>query len=190
MDTIFPFPARRRDEFERLLVPHLKGLYRLAYRLSGQRQDAEDLVQELLIKLYPRCHELRTVENLRTWLARILYNLHIDALRRRARSPLGHSEVLDESLPHDLTYPLAFEPEQHAEHLLLQRRLQHAIGTLNDDQRTLLALHDMEGYTLQELTHVLDTPIGTLKSRLHRARKALREQLTREPFGAAERVNA
>ncbi len=190
MNRILSFARRRTDEFEALLAPHLKGLYRLAYRLSGQRQDAEDLVQDLLTKLYPRRHALKSVEDLRPWLTRVLYNLHIDAVRRRQRSPLDHAEEMQEDLLSDPAYYPAHHPEQHVEQVLLQRRLQLAVGNLNADQRVLLALHDMEGYTLQELTQVLDTPIGTLKSRLHRARKALRAQLAREPFAVGERVNA
>lgn len=191
MDGIISlFSSRgRNEEFETLLSPYLKGLYRLAYRLSGQRQDAEDLVQDLLTKLYPRWYELREVENLRTWLARVLYNLHIDAIRKRQRSPLDHAEEIHDDLFGDVMSQPVQHPEQHVEQVLLQRRLQLAVSNLTADQRTVLSLHDMEGYTLLELTHVLDTPIGTLKSRLHRARKALREQLVKEPFAASERVN-
>ncbi|MFQ5488882.1 MAG: RNA polymerase sigma factor, partial [Gammaproteobacteria bacterium] len=84
MAKILGFSSKRADQahFERLLRPHLEQLYRLAYRFTGNATDAEDLVQDLLIKIYPRREELKQVEKLRPWLARVMYNLFIDHKRR------------------------------------------------------------------------------------------------------------
>ncbi len=177
--------------FEHLVRPHLDYLYRVAYRFSGHACDAEDLVQDLLVKLYPKMAELAAVEQLRPWLARALYHHAIDVSRRAGRSALGNRIHLvddDESDPLDSLPGHGHDPEQATEQALTQERLQSAFAGLSVEHRAVVALHDIEGYSLDELTHLLDTPIGTLKSRLHRARARLRALLTREPNVAALRV--
>ena len=184
--TLLSLFANRPGRFESLLAPHVEPLYRFAYRLTGNRPDAQDLVQDLLTRLYPRTDELRQVAELRPWLARALYNRFVDQLRRRQTDALGAADPNEESL-----YAAADHgpgPEQETERGLLQRRIAVALSRLNPDQRTIVALHDMEGYTLAELETVLETPIGTLKSRLHRARAALPDLLDMEPFVARPRV--
>ena len=161
--------------FEELVAPHIDRLYRLGYRFSGTRHDAEDLVQELLVKLYPRSKELGNIEKLGPWLSKSLYHLFIDQARRVTCSPVVLSEECGVELE-----AVACVNAGPDDHMVRQQRileLERALFTLNFDQRTLIAMHDMEGYTLPELTSMLDTPLGTLKSRLHRARASLREQL-------------
>jgi len=162
--------------FEELLAPHIDRLYRLGYRFSGNRHDAEDLVQELLVKLYPRSNELGKIEKLGPWLSKSLYHLFIDQARRSTSSPV----VLAEGLGIELEAAACVNvgPDEHMVHQQRSTRLEEALLTLNYDQRTLIAMHDMEGYTLPELTSMLGTPLGTLKSRLHRARASLRKQLS------------
>lgn len=187
MAVILPFKRKQTDPFEALLVPHMESLYRLAYRLSGQQSDAEDLVQDLLIKLYPRLDELQELEKLRPWLARSLYNLYIDKVRRQNRNPVqGGEDELQVAL--DQIHEPQHIPEQLIQQHQLQGRIQAALECLNEDQRNLVALHDMEGYTLPELETILDTPLGTLKSRLHRARARLKDILAMEPSAEARRV--
>lgn len=185
VNTIISFFRRPRGHrFEALLAPQVERLYRLAYRFTGNRSDAEDLVQELLVRLFPRTEELAALEHLRPWLARALYNLFIDTVRQRSRDPLHQS--MEEAVLETVEDP-GPSPEGDVERLWLRRRLAAALAELNPDQRALLALHDMEGYTLPELTIILDTPIGTLKSRLHRARERLKNSLEMEPFFSARR---
>jgi RNA polymerase sigma-70 factor (ECF subfamily) len=176
------FRARRGGSFEAVLAPHIEHLYRLAYRFTGNRADAEDLVQDLLVKLYPRRAELAAIDYLQPWLVRALYNLFIDSVRRAGRSPLTDASG-DEVLP-----ALEDVPARDPEDPLLQQRLQQALLALNADQRSLIVLHDIEDYTLQELEQLLDAPVGTLKSRLHRARARLRGLLAMEPSGARQRL--
>ncbi len=182
-------PAGQVEAFERVVAPQVDSLYRLAYRLTGHRHDAEDLVQDLLVRLYPRCAELANLDEPRTWLARSLYNLFVDGLRSRQRSPIGLADYSSEELLGSMADTTA-TPEMRTEQHLLERRLVEALATLNEDQRLVVALHDMEGYTLTELEHILATPLGTLKSRLHRARESLKKHLRAEPFAPAQRVNA
>lgn len=184
MAKILGFSSKRADQahFERLLRPHLEQLYRLAYRFTGNATDAEDLVQDLLIKIYPRREELKQVEKLRPWLARVMYNLFIDHKRRHSRSPV-HLAVDNNSGDEDGGGPLdqiasesAGPEEETARHIDLAH-LQASLAQLSDDHRLVLMLHDIEGYTLEEMTAIVESPIGTLKSRLHRARARLRDIL-------------
>lgn len=171
---------RQRDSvqqpgFEELVAPHIEQLYRLGYRLSGNRYDAEDLVQELLIKMYPRSAELARIEALGAWLCKSLYHLFVDQHRRAVSSPVS----LVEDIGMDMTAVACVNagPDEMLAREQVSTRLEQALLNLNVDQRGLIAMHDMEGYTLAELVEILDTPLGTLKSRLHRARASLREQL-------------
>ncbi len=161
-------------------------MYQLAYRLTGSMADAEDLVQDVLVKIYPRRRELPEVKKLRPWLARVLYTLFVDQKRRAARSPLRLLRFTKKNENgQDALHDIPSDDPGPAE--ILDRRftyaeIQQALKTLNEDQRHLCILHDMEGYTLNELTEILSTPIGTLKSRLHRARAILRKILNKGTF--------
>lgn len=177
MTSILPFRARRETlpNFETLVRPHLDLLYRLAYRFCANQADAEDLVQDLLVKLYPRRAEMATIDNLQPWLTTSLYRLFVDGTRRRARSRLDLID--DEAAFYD---SVASEEDQPDEDLQREQRLsqlQRAFERLNDDHRALLSLHDIEGYQLNEISEMLEVPIGTLKSRIHRGRARLRELL-------------
>lgn len=178
------FSRNRPDSFEALVEPHLEHLYRLAYRFTGGREDAEDLVQELLYRLYPRVAILRKVEVLRPWLSRALYNLFVDGTRRQRSDPLALAED-DRALAPE---PSGDTPEAEAENDRARRRLTEALQALAPEERVLVSLHDVEGYTLAELEQILEVPLGTLKSRLHRTRKKLRGLLSMEPFAADLRV--
>jgi len=131
---------------------------------------------------------LETVEDLRPWLARALYNLYIDTHRAKQRSPTDLSDAAAsehmERLGDESADPL--EREVRRQNLQL---LDEALDRLSEAHRDLLILHDMEGYSLPELKEILELPLGTLKSRLHRAREALRQLLSREPFDVIQRVN-
>ncbi len=151
-------------------------MYQLAFRFCNNQADAEDLVQDVVIKLLPRSSEMSQIEKLRPWLTKVLYRLFIDQYRQRMRSPLslvteGEGELFEQPDPSGNT------PEAQTEAGFSQKRLARALLTLNTDQRTVVLLHDVEGYTLSELEGILDCPQGTLKSRLSRARGQLREYL-------------
>ncbi|MCC6302675.1 MAG: sigma-70 family RNA polymerase sigma factor [Gammaproteobacteria bacterium] len=171
-----------QSAFETLVRPHLKPLFRLAYRLTHSREEAEDLIQELLLKLYPRRHELMEVDRLRPWLARVMYRIFIDNRRRYSRSPV-HLAVdcgtdAQGADPIENLAGAGDNPELETEQNVLTRHLLQVIDRLSEDHRHVLGLHDIEGYTLEEMQVILDCPIGTLKSRLHRARARLRELLS------------
>jgi RNA polymerase sigma-70 factor (ECF subfamily) len=192
MPPVFPFRRTRTaaSKFEDLLRPHVEYLYRLAWRFTGNKADAEDLVQDVLLKLYPRAQGLFNIEQLRPWLARVLYHQYIDLVRQRARSPIADPALSTEGDDDPLDGLPAIQegPEEHAERGQWHERILRALDQLNPDQRAVVAMHDIEGYSLEELETILETPIGTLKSRLHRARDRLRGLLAMEPFSTGERV--
>jgi len=184
---LWPQRQSEHEQFEQLMQPHLHKLYKLAYRFTGQQADAEDLVQDVVVKLYPRLPEMQKIEQLGPWLARVLYRHFVDRVRSRQRSPL---HLVDDEAELSEHKDEVAEPAEKVEATLLQKRLQTALNQLNEDQRALVILHDVEGYTLNEIHSMHDVSIGTLKSRLNRARGRLRELLINmEPFEAARRVN-
>jgi RNA polymerase sigma-70 factor (ECF subfamily) len=170
----------REPDFESLLRPQFAYLYRISYRFTGNKTDAEDLVQELLIKLYPRRKELGQVSNLRPWLVRVLYRLFLDNERKQKRSPLRLVKYERETDAENSLEQIPCsnpDPEQSTQQRNLAERIEQALNLLSRDHRAVITLHDIEGYRLGELETLLEVPLGTLKSRLHRARANLRDIL-------------
>lgn len=167
-----------RQRFENLLRPHIEFLYRMAYRWTNAQDRAEDLVQELLIKLVPRVEDMEQIESLRPWLLRILYNRYVDDYRRGRSSPIDESHSGwnpdDEDEPVADVISQAAEPVPSGEQEELRQSLHKALSLLEPDQRDVVLLHDMEGYTAEEVAEIMATQVGTVKSRLHRARARLR----------------
>jgi RNA polymerase sigma-70 factor (ECF subfamily) len=168
----------RSATFERLLRPHLDRLYRLAYRLTGSKPEAEDLFQDVLIKLFARLDRLLEIEEPGSWSGRVMYNHFLDNRRRFARQRLV--SVDEGQLPQEsiASLPGNDNPERDAERLDNIIRLDKALAELSDDHRLVVLLHDSEGYKLTEIQEITGQPIGTLKSRLHRARARLRDLLS------------
>lgn len=177
---ILGFTRTNVSDFELLVMPHLPGLYRLAYRFTGKREDAEDLVQDLLVKVYPRRHEVDESGQVRAWLAKVMYRLFVDQWRSRRAAPVFSAHDVGPESEGD---PLdSFVADQEGvDHAVFcsqrQRFLLAALEQLSEDHRAILILHDVEGYCLSELERILELPLGTLKSRLHRARAHLRTVL-------------
>lgn len=170
-----PNPQQR---FENLLRPHIEFLYRMAYRWTNTQDRAEDLVQELLIKLVPRLEEMEHIESLRPWLLRILYNRYVDDYRRDRSSPIDASQSgwnpdNDDEPVADIISQAA-DPIQPGEQEDLRLSLHKALSQLEPEQRDVVLLHDMEGYTAEEVAEIMETQVGTVKSRLHRARARLK----------------
>lgn len=187
---IQPWKARtnrdKRDRdldiaFENALRPHITALYRMAWRWCDNPEETEELIQAVLCKLYPRRSELLSVNNLRPWLTRVLYHEFVDSYRRRKTQPTSIDTTQSSESPNqtvaDTLTEQANVPEQLFESALLQQQLIHALQVLTEEQRVLVIMHDVEGYTLNEISAVLNAPIGTLKSRLHRSREKLRDLL-------------
>ena len=152
-------------------------MYRLAWRLTGAKPEAEDLFQELLIKAYGKLDDLVTIDEPGSWLCRVMYNLFIDERRRFARRrihTLEEGEMSGEGLA---GLPGMDNVEMEQERFERMKMLDSALKRLSDEHRIIVLLHDTEGYKLTEIQALLGIPVGTVKSRLHRARARLREIL-------------
>jgi RNA polymerase sigma-70 factor (ECF subfamily) len=169
--------AEQNLAFEQLVRPHFERLYRLAWRLTGAREEAEDLFQELLIKAYGKLDDLVQIDEPGSWLCRVMYNLFIDERRRFARRRMHtveEGQLTGDGLE---GMPGGNDPVRDNERLEKIRRLDRALAQLSDEHRVVVLLHDTEGYKLEEIQSLIDVPIGTIKSRLHRARARLRDIL-------------
>ncbi len=166
--------------FERLVRPHMDRLYRLAWRLTGRKAEAEDLFQELLIKAYGKLDDLVNIDEPGSWLARVMYNLFIDEQRRFARRRMYTVEEGELSGDGLAGMPGREDPVRDHEQWQRIERLDAALSQLSNEHRIIVLLHDTEGYKLDEIHVLMDIPVGTVKSRLHRARARLREILDKD----------
>jgi len=164
--------------FEHLVRPHFDRLFRLAWRLAGSKADAEDLFQELLIKAFGKLDELVNIDQPGPWLCRVMYNLYVDDRRRFARQRIHTVE--EGHLPGDglAGLPGPDDPVYNNQRIEQLQRLDKALAQLSDEHRLVVLLHDTEGYKLTEIQNLTGVPMGTVKSRLHRARARLRDILT------------
>lgn len=180
------FHQRRahEDRFVALVFPHMRQLYRVAFRLTGKAQEAEDLLQDLLVGLLPRVAELEAVERLGPWLAKVMYRRYVDLFRRRKASPLDESISVDAEENAGLADAAVWRGQGEGpadfSQLDLQRSLTHALQSIPSGLREVVLLHDVEGYTASEVAGILALQVGTVKSRLHRARKKLQRLLAAE----------
>lgn len=155
--------------FERLIAPNLNRFYGLAYQMMGNHEDASDVVQEAMIKAYRALAGFRSEADFVTWVGRIVRNAALDELKRAVRKHEEATEILPEVMGPSLDHP--------TEQKELQGILAGAIATLSDKLREPLVLYDIEGYSYDEIAALLDINLGTVKSRLNRARETLRQKL-------------
>ncbi len=146
--------------------------------MTGGKTEAEDLFQELLIKAFGMIDDLVRIDEPGSWLCRVMYNLFIDERRRFARQRLHTVE--EGVLQGDGLAGFAGDddPVRDSERFDKMRQLDEALSRLSDEHRLVVLLHDTEGYKLKEIQEITGVPVGTVKSRLHRARARLREILT------------
>lgn len=176
---LFRSRPKPKDRFEALLRPHIELMYRMAYRWTQSQSDAEDLVQDILLKVASRLDEMEQLDSLRPWLIRILYNRYVDLYRRVQASPVDAPSGQWSADEGEINDRIAQAPEHTSaiSQLEQQRTLLFGLQALDDDQRDVVLLHDLEGYTATEVAEIMQTSIGTVKSRLHRARSKLKELL-------------
>lgn len=174
----------KKHQFIELLRPHIDILYRMAYHWTQSQADAEDLVQDILTRLASRVEELQKVEVLRPWLIRTLYNRYVDLYRRQSNSPVEHEH--DTWHPNDEELGSRVERARDDRDLIGQledqQALLKALQELDEGQRDAILLHDVEGYTALEVADILAVSVGTVKSRVHRARTHLKKLLSPGTF--------
>ncbi len=180
---IFARTSVVEDRFSQLFRPHIQDLYRTAYRWTQSPQSAEDLVQDLALRVIERVDEMAAVERLRPWLLKIMYRRFIDIHRRAVSNPVICEHCAPEGIP-------ALEeqicdagcPEKEFELDRLRQALEREINSLEPAQKAAVMLYDGEGYTIKEIAEIMNTTEGTVKSRLHRARSRLKKLLSLETF--------
>ena len=170
-------PEWVRPTWEEVVQAHSPKVYRLAYRLSGNRQDAEDLTQEVFVRVFRSLDKFQP-GTLDGWLHRITTNLFLDQARRRSRIRFdGMSEETEARLPSQ-----GPGPERSFEYNNLDVDIQRALEELPPDFRAAVVLCDLEGLSYDEVAHALGVKLGTVRSRIHRGRSMLRDKLThRDP---------
>jgi RNA polymerase sigma-70 factor (ECF subfamily) len=184
------------DEFDLLMRGQVRALYRAAYRWTGDVDEAEDLVQETLTKLFSQIEQLRQIEQVRPWATRVMYRIFIDDLRRKRRSPVsfvgrsGTTGTPSEDDEEDTDAPdVTWDPQMLTEQALDRDRITATWLRLPEQHRVVLSLHEIEGYSLEEVAAMVEVPLGTVKSRLNRARQKLRELLTEGTNSTGETCN-
>ena len=164
--------ASRTPTWEEIARDHGRFLYSVSYRLTGDHDDAQDLVQEVLLRVR---RGLATYQpgSLEGWLSRIATNAFLDDVRRAKRRPI-------EALPDDAERVLAGAPaaDDALDAAQLPDHVQAAVRSLPADYRAAVVLCDVVGLTYDEIAAALDVPVGTVRSRIHRGRMQLREKLT------------
>jgi RNA polymerase sigma-70 factor (ECF subfamily) len=163
--------------FNRLVLHYQEMVYNVAYRIMGQPQAAEDATQEAFISAYKSLNRFRG-GSFKSWLMRIVTNSCYDELRRRKRRPQSSLDEITEAYesPAFLQSPND-GPESHRQRVELAQAIEDCLEGLPDDQRVTAVLCDIEGYDYKEIAHITSVSLGTVKSRISRARAKLRDCL-------------
>ncbi len=171
--------VRKQEDFEEEIIPHLDAMYNFALRLTSDPNDAEDLVQDTIVKAFRFFSSYEKGTNAKAWLFRILKNSYINNYRKKSKQPnqVDYDEVSSfyETIRADRTDTSDLEDRMFRE--LIDDDISNALEELPEDFRTVVLLCDVEGFTYEEIANMLDVPIGTIRSRLHRGRNLLKAQL-------------
>jgi RNA polymerase sigma-70 factor (ECF subfamily) len=170
-------PGQRSARFERDVLPYLDQLYAAAMRMTRNPADAEDLTQETFAKAYASFGQFQEGTNLKAWLLRILTNTFINAYRKRQREPRrsGTEEIEDWQYTRAASHTSSGLKSAEAEALdrLPDSRVKEALQALPAEFRVAVYLADVEGFAYQEIADIMNTPVGTVMSRLYRGRRRL-----------------
>ncbi|WP_302846897.1 MULTISPECIES: sigma-70 family RNA polymerase sigma factor [unclassified Arthrobacter] len=172
---------QRRERFERDAMQYVDQLYSAAMRMARNPSDAEDLVQEAYTKAFSAFHQYKPGTNLKAWLYRILTNTYINLYRKRQREPLqSNSDTIEDwqlAKAESHTSAGLRSAETEALDHLPDSDVKNALQSIPEEFRLAVYFADVEGYAYKQISEIMNTPIGTVMSRLHRGRKMLRDML-------------
>ena len=171
------------EAFEQLIARHQQKVYNIAYRLMGNPHDAGDLAQEALIKVYKSIGKFRGEASFSTWLYHIISNVCRDEMRKRSRHPVSFLDepvVTEDGTLEKEVADLRGSPETAFEQKESDAFIQQLISTLNPEYRVVIVMREMMGFTYEEIAGELHISLGTVKSRINRARKYLKERILAE----------
>lgn len=165
--------------FDQEFMPHIDSMYNFGYRLTFDEDDAKDLVQDTYLKAYRFINSFEQGTNAKAWLFRILKNSFINDYRKKSKQPakIDYQEVETYYNSEDVDFGITTDLRVDAVKDMLGDEISNALNSLAVDFRTVIILCDLEGFTYEEMAKILDIPIGTVRSRLHRARNLLKEKL-------------
>lgn len=170
---------KKQQDFDEEIIPHLDALYNFGLRLTSDPNDAEDLVQDTIVKAYRFFSSYEKGTNAKAWLFRILKNSYINNYRKKSKKPqqVDYDEVATfyETIRAERTETSDLEDKMFRE--LIDDELSNALDNIPEDFRTVVLLCDVEDFTYEEIANMLDVPIGTIRSRLHRGRNLLKAEL-------------
>lgn len=173
--------TNKRRQFEAEVLPHLDALYRTAMRLTRSESDADDLVQDAVLKAYRFFDHYEPGTNIRSWLLKVLTNVFFSKYRRITldgkMKALGEGDPVADGWMSAASMGPRREPERMMERPLLEASVARALEEIPEDFRAVLVLADIEGLTYREIADALGCPVGTVMSRLHRARRAVAARL-------------
>jgi RNA polymerase sigma-70 factor, ECF subfamily len=168
------------EAFEKLTGQYRKKIYNIALRMTGNREDASDLAQEVLIKVYKSLRSFREESSFSTWVYRITKNLCIDEFKKQSRRKtvsLDENVELKENTVKRQVESDEPGPYEQYEKSEIKRIVTDAIGALSEEHRMVIILRDLQGFSYEEISKIVKCPEGTVKSRINRARQALKELL-------------
>jgi RNA polymerase sigma factor (sigma-70 family) len=171
--------AEREDLFNREFLPTIRSLYNFAFRLTLDPDDARDLVQDTYLRALRFVDSFKQGTNARAWLFRILKNGFINDYRRKQREPVKVDYQEVEEFYNSEDSGKSITPDLRVDTLknLVGDEVSNALNSLDVDFKTVIILCDLEGFKYEEIAEILDIPVGTVRSRLHRARHLLKEKL-------------
>jgi len=171
--------VQKQEDFEEEIIPHLNAMYNFALRLTSDPSDAEDLVQDTIVKAFRFFSSYEKGTNAKAWLFRILKNSYINNYRKKSKKPnqVDYDEVSTfyETIRAERTDTSDLEDKMFRD--LIDDDISKALEELPEDFRTVVLLCDIEDFTYEEIANMLDVPIGTIRSRLHRGRNLSKSQL-------------
>lgn len=180
-DLILKASKNDVSAFEELILPYTNQLLSYTFRMLKSREDAEDALQETYLKVYKSLDKFEGNSSFKTWLYKVATNVCLDMLRKQKRQTHQSLNVTDEDGEHEISIPdETYSPEISAKKSAAMDALKKAMDSLNEEHKIIITLRDINGLSYEEIAEATETNVGTVKSRINRARIHLRKLLEKD----------